>query len=63
MENKTVIGTAEATIDSVRTTKDGGYKVTFEIGYDSLHLAQQLLKEVPHNSLVYLTVIKENENI
>lgn len=56
--NNNVIGAAEGTIDALRTTKDGGFKVTFEFGYDSVDLMQQLLKEAGNNELYYLTVVR-----
>lgn len=38
------IGVCLAVIDKIATTKDGGYKITLEIGADETETVQQLIK-------------------
>lgn len=57
MSEAKLIGHTIAQIDTVRTTKDGGFKVTFEMGQESLALTQELMKQLQvNNGVVYLTV-------
>ena len=52
-----LLGHAISCIDTIRTTKDAGFKVTFEFGSDSIDLVNALMRQKGIFNNIHITIV------